>query len=324
MRMRTERGLANLVIIAVALPVLILMITAATDISRVILAKSQLYHALNTGYDYLLMNVGADGLQARNLNGRNWCALARSENRTINDTACLATTCEYTDPSTCTAATFTPGGPFGSTSLELARNAIIEDLKGSGLFGFTCSAYTSGPPPAIDSGTVANCEIALKVGLYYLVARGMSVDGANSRELLKAVTLGTEAELDGLGQYVTTRPVNLAGMVTAKFIDAGTPKTMGIEYGANAATHVPLIAIWGAVKVKHAFPFPDWLDLGDPLAGGTYSTSETIVSGVIMRPLGTPVWLSNSTSTSVSTTTSTSMTTTAGSTTTSTLGGAET
>lgn len=298
--LRNESGVENIIIMAVALPLLLLLIVAAVDIIRVPTAKAQVYRALNSAFDYLVLDLGNDSRLARKLNGRNWCAILPRNFPAAQD---CNSTCEFTAPLSCVNTNFNPGGSWdSSTSLDLARNVIIDELQGTGIFGFGTLDINNLPADASTS------DIAVKVGLYNLVAKGMSVDGATSMEIVNALPIGSSL-WDGIDGYALNK--NILSVVLAKFVTSPSAQTVGLEYGPNAGTHVPVIALWAAVKVTHSFKWPSAIQLGDtPRTGGSHQT-ESIVTGLVIRPLSRWAWPSNSiTSTVVTTTTTTAATTT--------------
>lgn len=298
--LRNESGVENIVILAVALPLLLLLIVAAVDIIRVPTAKAQVYRALNSAFDYLMVDIGNDNRLARKLNGRNWCAILPRNFPTAQD---CNSTCEFTTPTSCSGSNFNPGGSFDfGTTLDLARNVIIDELQGTGIFGFGTLDINNLPADASTS------DIAVKVALFYLTTKGMSVDGATSMEIVEVNSIAEQSEWPGLDGYGMNK--SLLAFVTEKFVTSPA-QTVGIEYGPNVGTHVPVVALWAAVKVTHSFKWPSVIQLGDtPRTGGSHQT-ESIVTGLIVRPLSRWAWPSNSiTSTVVTTTTTTVATTT--------------
>lgn len=298
--LRNESGVENIIILAIALPLLLLLIIAAVDIIRVPTAKAQIYRALNAGYDYLMVDLGNDSRLARKLNGRNWCAILPRNFPAAQD---CNSTCEFSTPTSCGGTDFNPGGGFDfATSLDLARNVIIDELQGSGIFGFGTLDINNLP------GDASTSDIAVKVNVYNLTAKGMSVDGATSLEIVESNYIAEQSEWAGIGGYGMGKSLN--SLVAEKFVTSPA-QTVAIEYGPNTGTHVPIVVLWAAVKVTHSFKWPSVIKLGEtPRTGGSHQT-ESIVTGVIIRPLSRWAWPSNSiTSTVVTTTTTTVATTT--------------
>lgn len=274
---RSHRGIADLVLLAFALPLIILLITTAFDIMRIPIAKSQVYDALNSGYDYLLFNVGNDNLPARRFSGQNWCALV-DDDPDAGENNCEPA-CSLSSPQDCTGAP--PIGTWNNQMLSLAQSVILEQLEGSGLFGF------GDVDPSLPA-TAGPTDMALKIGFYQLVVVGYSNTTTDSKVVINSEKIG-EISWEGLNGYPTAR-VDLDQMVRDRYVSDNTKNILGFEYGTSDATHVGLIVLWAAVRVKHSLSFPQFLKLGLPQADGSWKTDESIVGAQIVRVVPRGIW----------------------------------
>lgn len=280
-----EQGVVDLVVLAITLPILLTLFIVALDVIRLPMAKARLQQALENGYDYLVTDI-ANGVAKRRLNGRNWCTIVRDDKPNSVTNTCIFS-CEKTAPANCTINTFKPDGswasglgsnPPNSTSLNLARNAIIKELQGGGLLDFGNFDPTN-PPQDLNT-----TNIAVKIGVFYLVAKGLSVSNATSLQLVKSIKLG-QTSWDGILPGLLP---NQDTLITQKFIDANSPKSLGLEIAKNLGTHVPVVAISGAVRVTHFLKLTAGIKFGLPQSG----EKETLLSATIIRPLPRSVWLS--------------------------------
>ncbi|MCB0343694.1 MAG: hypothetical protein KDD66_01180 [Bdellovibrionales bacterium] len=253
----SQSGEMNIVLLAAALPTLILVATASVDIIRFPAVKQQIRAAIHSSVRHLTTTFNG---QVAPGTGMNWCVLPHPETsgyKCADQDACTADA----DCPTCGCS----GGSdpsIGKYTLDTAGKYIIDSLmSGSSSVGFYKHSKD---------------DIAIAIGIYNLLVN-VSTGEVKQKELVYAFS---GAEL-GVNLDLSTD----LDSVIDKIIFNGDPKVLGVQIGTSASPkyfNVPVMAARVGVRVHHIFNFTTGFRFGN--SSNAKSDSSVVVTTVI-KPL---------------------------------------
>jgi|GEM_PF-5793393 len=260
-----QRGDTNLVVMAVALPLLLLLVTAATDIARIPIVKQQLETVIHSSFDTAVLRFSENSQSWTDpIAGRNWCAWLGHEHPEYN--------CPDCDEGACSGGKDVEVSYDGASPLKMAVDEAIRELSSSSL-------------PLMAH---ANADITIRAGIFNLTVdpNGYGVTGVETVALMGGV--------DGEMNY----PFDLKAYLENKLIPRATTLkgswlTAVVGGDLNRYAHLSVIVVAGAVRTKHFFNFPTGLRLGvTPANGGEAGGDETTILSTMVRPLARSIRLS--------------------------------
>ncbi|MCB0359415.1 MAG: hypothetical protein KDD44_07255 [Bdellovibrionales bacterium] len=249
----------NIAIVAGALPVLLLAIIAAAEITRLPLVKQQMLSAISSGEQWM---VGSDSGTTRTGTSMNWCPLFGSElMAAYSDPPCPQwKACSVGEA--CSKSDFADTSFAGTVADNIAKR-IQDDLTGgSGVYGH------------------AKADVGIQVDIVnLLVARaGNPLDGA---------VIGHEVVASSDVMYRGIVSAAADDLMSQLFLNDNVTSAVPrlTTKGASSTPqyfHAPLAIIWVAVRVHHAFPLPTALRFG--ASGYTSSASTSTLTATVIRP----------------------------------------
>ncbi|MBL7661196.1 hypothetical protein JNK13_00445, partial [bacterium] len=235
LRIANERGDINLITVAVALPLLLLVATAAFDILRFPILKQRILSELSASSENMAQNTVDVDFPAV-ATGRSWCALLDPNHPHYGCESCDGA--DYADcnfPADVTATN------------TILRNSVLLPL----ISRITANGFSL--TQAIDPS-----QLRIRVGIFNLLTTAADQTG-------QIRSIGKVAEQDSadLGANLAVSPLpNLADLVDKHFgISEGLAPALGHAIGTADAesyprfTHAPVVVFDCYLKVKHFFKF---------------------------------------------------------------------
>ena len=253
-----QRGDANIIVMAVALPVLLLLISAATDVARIPIIKQQIEGAAHAAFDAAILDeaVQAGGTFSDPLAARNWCDWIAVDHPCYDCDACGG--------GDCTGSKDDQLSSDGSNPLNAVTASVIEQLSSS----------------VVPMLAHAQADMTVKAGVFNIVVNGAGVPTSVETVRLSTANEGALAYPIDLASYATNTLLPAAGSAIGywTFSDAAS--------GGPNYTHMGVMIIGAAVRTRHFFNFPTGLRFGEtPVEGGAPKSDETTIVTTIVRPL---------------------------------------
>ena len=240
-----ESGVTNLVILAIALPLLVAIITGAVDVIRFPVVKQQMKNASQAAANSL-------GSSSQAFSSINWCAIPGNP-----DTSCEP--CLECTKRNCRCKGL--GNSMAESELKQATEILFDELTSSG-----SGIYSSKPENVFIEGAI----FTVYVDTTSTEGRAVKVERiASSNGSLFGATLESSGSLE---DYVSQKVLgNKLGVLVNR-----EKKSRASSY------HVGIVAFRVAVKVDHVFAFSKRLKFGKT---DSSTNRESVIESHIIRPL---------------------------------------
>lgn len=267
--LHNPQGILNITALAVALPILLLLIIAAVDVIRLPIVMQQMDSSLGAGFDSLALpaEITKEGFDLAA--GKDWCALLQN-----------ASGCPHCEKEShlCTGAKDSEGARKG---LLNAKEQIVHELTklGFGIFSHK------------------EKNVVVELALYNLIVddNGYIIE----KELVSALTTskGQRPKPEGIRDH---RKLVEKMFFAGKLLRLGIPIAITEEKPGMLREHhnekkrtftdIPLVVMLAQVRVKHFFGFtqklgivPDPLDKVDDATPSLLNSS--VLTAILVRPL---------------------------------------
>lgn len=258
-----SHGLINVVTVAIALPLLILILAAAVDVIRLPIIQQQIYGDAHAAYDMLFFGNESKGNNAPKelLAGKSWCILKTPNNSPYDCPSCddfgVGVSCSGAADYAAAKIALRNAGNFLLSELSDSREMAIfrhspEDIR------VHLAVYNLLVPRRVKSNRIVGKE---------LVAEFDSADDGGS--------LDYSPDFDAIvrGQFITPKNRHLGILLG----DVPSDK--------QGATDIPIVVISVAVRVKHIFGITGKLSLGANAKKTPGHDGSVILVVNIVRPL---------------------------------------
>lgn len=254
-RLLQEKGDANIILLAAALPTLILVATAAVDIVRFPAVKQQIRSVVHAGVRNLTATLNGQSAAAT---GLGWCVLphlSTAGNGCSSLPACAVD--EDCDNCGCTGAADPSTAKHGLTNVG---TFIVNSLK-AGSVGF----YSHGAE-----------DISVDLALINLTVNPTTGE-VKGREVVYTLVGGD------IGADLALSP-DLTAQIDKLIVGPGNLK-LGIQMGTSASKryfHVPVLVAVVGVRVHHVFNFTSELRFGEK---ANSKADSSVVVTTVVKPL---------------------------------------
>ncbi len=254
-RLNSQAGEMNIVLLAAALPTLILVATAAVDIIRFPAVKQQIRAAIHASVQQLTVTLNSE---VEIGTGMNWCVLPYVDETPMG----CGTAGACAVPEDCTNCGCSGGvsPTTGKYALSNAADSILTSLTGG-----------SGAFYAHDKK-----DLAINVGMYNLLVNS----GTGEPVGRETVYIITNSNVGGGLEF----SVDLDEIVDGLLGDA-SKKILGVQIGSPTSPryyHVPVLVAVVAVRVKHIFNFTDELRFGHKSQS---NKDSSVMLTTVIKPL---------------------------------------